>query len=78
MCFAVLFRMLSVADVGQKCDLTGALDCYSELSLMTCARACDTAGKDLRSVRSELSELGDILVVDLLNLIDAESANFFA
>lgn len=66
----------SVADVGKKGYLTGALDGGLELSLMLRAVSGDTAGKDLSGFADILAELSGILVVDIADLVLTENANF--
>ena len=67
-----------VGNVGEKCHLASSLDSYGELSLVKSAVAGNTSGKDLCSLRGELSELCDILVVDVSNLILAEDTNLLS
>jgi hypothetical protein len=49
-----------------------------ELALMTRAAAGDTAGRDLATLRYEVAEPADVLVVDQVDPIDAELANLAA
>ena len=58
--------------------MTGTLDSGGKLSLMSGALAGDSSGKNLRSVGDILMELGGVLVIYALNLIDAESAHLLA
>ena len=74
----MLLSCLSVARVGKKSNVTGTLDSGGKLSLMSGAVAGDSSGKNLRSVGDILMELGGVLVIYALNLIDAESANLLA
>ena len=74
----MLLSCLSVARVGKKSNVTGTLDSGGKLSLMSGAVACNSSGKNLRSVGDILMELGGVLVIYALNLIDAESANLLA
>ena len=74
----MLLSCLSVARVGKKSNVTGTLDSGGKLSLMSGAVAGDSYGKNLRSVGDILMELGGVLVIYALNLIDAESANLLA
>ena len=74
----MLLSCLSVARVGKKSNVTCTLDSGGKLSLMSGAVAGDSSGKNLRSVGDILMELGGVLVIYALNLIDAESANLLA
>ena len=65
----------SVADVGEKGDLTGALHCDCELSLVPGACSGHSAGKDLASLGDELAQLSGILVVNDCISLCAEGAN---
>ena len=67
-----------VGNVGEKCHLASSLNSYSELSLVKSAVAGNTSGEDLSSLRNELSELCNILVIDLGYLVLAEDANFLS
>ena len=67
-----------VGNVGKKCHLACSLDSSSELSLVKSASAGNTSGEDLSALGDELSELCNILVVDLVNLILAEDANLLS
>ena len=67
-----------VGNVGEKCHLASSLDCNGKLSLVKSAVAAYTSGEDLRSLRGELSELCDILVVNLGNLVLAEDTNLLS
>lgn len=58
--------------------MTSALDGDGELALMRGTGAGDAAGQDLSPLGHIAAESGDILVVDVLNLIDAEAANLAA
>ena len=67
-----------VGNVGKKSHLTSSLNCNGELSLVKSAVAAYTSGENLCSLRDELSELCDILVVDVSNLILAEDTNLLS
>ena len=71
------FRKL-VGNVGEKRHLASSLDRGSELSLVKSAVAANTSGEDLCSLGNELSELCNVLVVDLRNLVLAEDANLLS
>ena len=64
-----------VGNVGQKCHLACSLYSNSKLSLVKSASTANAAGKDLSSLGNELSELSNILVIDLCYLVLAEDAN---
>ena len=54
------------------------LDCCVELSLVLCASTGNSSGKDLAALADELAELCGILVVDEINLVCTENANFLS
>ena len=58
--------------------MTGALDGDGQLALMCGAGAGDAAGQNLSALGHIAAEPCDILVVDVLDLIDAETANLAA
>ena len=68
----------SVGYVGKKCHLACSLNSGGKLSLMKSAGAGNTSGEDLCSLGNELSELSNILVIDLVYLILAEDANLLS
>ena len=68
--------MKLVAYVGKQSDNAGTLDGAGQLTLMLCAGAGNAAGKDLGTLRNELSQLSSILVIDFGYFIHAECANF--
>lgn len=67
-----------LGDEGQQSDLTGPLDGLGQLTLMHGAGAGGPAGQDLGPLRNEAAQLGGILVIDILALVDAELANLLA
>ena len=69
---------LLVGNVGEKCHLASSLDSYGELSLVKSAVAGYTSGEDLSSLGNELSELSNVLVIDLGYLVLAEDANLLS
>ena len=73
----LLQEMESVAYVGQKSNLTCALDRSVQLVLMLCAGAGYTAGQDLCALGDELSQLRNVLVIDAVNLVNAEYTDLF-
>ena len=66
------------ANVGQEGNVSGAFYSDSQLSLMTSAGTGNTPRDDLSAVRQLPFQSRNIFVIDLLNFIHAESANFFA
>ena len=66
-----------VGDVGKKSDVASALDSYCELSLVLCACAGDSSGKDLSALADELSQLC-ILVINVCYLVCAKDTNLFS
>src|SRR3569832_128335 len=57
---------------------TGTLDRVLELPLMQRARSGNAAGKNLAALGDELLQRLDVLVVDVLELLDAELADALA
>jgi hypothetical protein len=70
--------MILVSDVRKKSYLTSALDSGVELSLVYCACAADSSGKNLATLTDELAELTCILVINVSNLISAEDTYLFS
>ena len=71
-------QLLLVGNVGKKCHLASSLDSYGELSLVKSAGAGNAAGKNLCSLGDELSELGNVLVINFGYLVLAEDANLLS
>ena len=67
---------LLVGHVGHECDLTGTLDGYCQLALMLCAYAAHPAGHDLAALGGALAEPCHVFIIDVLNMIGTENANF--
>ena len=74
----MLFSHKSVRNVGKKCHLACSLDSGGELSLVKSASAGNTSGKDLCTLGDKLSELSNILEINLVYLILAEDANLLS
>ena len=72
------FPIRLVGYVGKKCHLASSLDRGSKLSLVKSAGAGNTSGEDLSALGDKLSELCDILVIDLVHFILAEDANLLS
>lgn len=58
--------------------MTCALDCCGEVTLMSCAGTGYTARKNLASLGHKAAQTGDVLVINVLYLINAEAANLLA
>ena len=59
--------------------MPGTLDCYGQLTLMPGAGTGHTAGNDFRPLGKDLAAVfADGLIVDILNFVDAERADFSA
>ena len=67
-----------VGYVGEKCHLACYLDSGSKLSLVKSTVAGNTSGEDLCSLGNELSELSNILIINIVNLILTEDANLLS
>ena len=73
----VLHKRL-VAGVGQQSQMSGAFNCYGQLTLMLSTSAGNSARNDFRSLRQASSDFGDISVIaDVLDFVSTESAYFF-
>ena len=68
----------SVCCIRKKSNLTSTLDSGCELSLVSCAGACYTAGQNLAALAHITAETRDILIIDVLDFVNAERANFLA
>ena len=58
--------------------MTGTLDGHGQLALMESAGAGDAAGDDLGPLAHILAQTGNILVINVLDMIHAEAANLAA
>ena len=67
-----------VADIRKQSDVSCSLDSNCELTLMVSASACYTSGKNLSSLGHALSELSEILIIDLLDSVSTEHTNLLA
>ena len=67
-----------VADIGQQSQVAGTLDGDGQLALMLRAGAGHATGDNLRTLRDESSQAGDILIIDILNAVNAEGADFLS
>ena len=70
--------LISVADIRQQSAETGAFDSCGKLALMLCAGAGYTAWKDLGALADAFAETRDILIIDVLDLVNAELALLLA
>lgn len=61
---------------GKQCDVSGSLDRAGKCSLMLGAGSGNSSRKDLASLSDELSQLRNILIIDVIYMIDTELANF--
>ena len=68
----------SVSHVRQQCHLTSTLDCRIQLTLMLRTGAGYSSGRDLATLADKLSQLSRILVVNKINLVCAENADFLS
>ena len=73
-----VLKFTLVRNVGEKCHLASSLNSYSKLSLVKSASAGNTSGKDFCSLGNKLSEFSNVLVIDSLNFVLAEDANFLS
>ena len=77
-CLITITFPLLVGYVGEKCHLASSLDSSSKLSLVKSTSAGNTSGEDLSALGDKLSELRDILVIDLVYFVLAEDANLLS
>ena len=70
--------LISVADIRKQGAAAGALNRYGKLTLMLCAGAGDTAPNYLGALADKLAETRDVLVIDIVDLVDAELALLLA
>ena len=61
----------ALGDVRQQRKLARALDCARDLALMAAARSRDPARADLAALGDEAAQRGNVLVVDLVDLLTA-------
>jgi hypothetical protein len=66
---------LLVRGVGHESDGSRTLDSGGELALMLCTGAGHTAGQDLTALAGETAKTGNVLIIDMLDLIYAERAD---
>src|SRR4029077_16896808 len=59
-------------------DVASLLDRFRQPPLMRCAYARDRPGRDLAALADEGADEPDVFVVDVVDLIDAESAQLLA
>ena len=64
-----------VRGVGHESDGSRALDGGRELALMLCTGTGHAAGKDLTALAGETAKTGNVLIIDMLDLIYAERAD---
>ncbi len=64
-----------VADVGDERHVACSLYSNGQLTLMKSAGAGDSSGKDLGTLAYALLESGNVLIVDMIDLIGAELAD---
>ena len=69
------FSIESIGGVGHQGHGAGALDRHGQLALVLGAGAGHAAGQNLAALAGEPAKPSDILVIDVLNLIYAESTD---
>jgi hypothetical protein len=67
-----------VADIRKKSNLTCALDSGVDITLMLCASAGNSSGKDLTALADELAKLCGVLVIDIVYLVSTEDADLLS
>ena len=73
--FSFLILNQLVSYIGQQCYFPRALDSPCQVTLMLCAYAAHTTGHNLAALCRVLPEPCNILILDMLDLINAEAAN---
>ena len=73
-----IFTIVSITDKRKQRNVTRSFDRFRQLSLMFRASARHSAGQNLRTLRDELAQSCDILIIDLLDLFRAEYADFLS
>src|SRR5690554_8085805 len=71
-----LFLVIVAIRVRQQCQVAGALDSGSQLTLITCFGAGNTAGHDFAGFSDVAFQGVQILVIDLFNTFCREAAEF--
>jgi len=66
------------SNVGEQSHNSCALDSDCEFSLVLCACACSSSGRDLASLCDELAKFSCIFVIDNSVLFSTECAYFFS
>ncbi len=67
-----------IGHIGQKCDLTGALNGLGELTLMHSTGTGCTAGKNLAALGKETAKFRSVLIINVCSLVNTELAYFSA
>jgi len=77
---AVLIQqpLKSIADVRHKSHMASTLDSNGQLALMESASAGDAAGNDFGTLADVFAQAGQILVINVINAVNAEGANLLA
>ena len=60
----------------QQCNVSGTFDGNGQLTLMFCAGAGNPTRQDLTPFGDELPQFGGVFIIDFLDFVDAEGANF--
>jgi hypothetical protein len=71
-------RKLSALGEWQQCDVACLLDSGAYATLVRRAHASETARNDLPALSDELPEQAHVLVIDVIDLLDAELADLLA
>jgi hypothetical protein len=66
------------ASERQQGDITRLLNCQAHAALVRCANARQAPGHDLAALRNELRQQPNVLVIDRVDFLDAEFADFLA
>src|SRR5690348_15369078 len=62
----------------QQCDVARLLDRFRQTTLMRRAHPGDTPGSNLASIADEGSQHAGVLIIDVVDLLDAEPAHLLA
>ena len=71
------FPRLLIVGVSKKSKEASTLNCCVELTLIVSLRTCQASRHNLAVFLDEVAKCVDIFVIDLVNMINCEAAEFF-
>lgn len=69
------FSFVLVVYIGKKRNVTSTFDSFCNLTLVSSADTCHSAGKNFSALRCKSAKTTCILVIDIVYLISTEGAN---